>query len=174
MLLFPVVHSTTVDVSWNCDEEELSEEERKELVYCVELKKVTGGERGWKEVYRGKDKKCSVSGLEKDTEYNVRVKCVIGEFQGMRSDATVFRTKSIQVRIDSTILSKEANKKVFEEKLYEWCGTGNFELLYRGPRDDFDASDFHRLCDNKGKIPSLSRTQVDMCWRLCFNSFGRL
>ena len=38
----------------------------------------------------------------------------------------------------------------------------------------FGASDFHRLCDNKGKIPSLSRTQVDMCWRLCFNSFGRL
>ena len=40
---------------------------------------------------------------------------------------------------------------MFEEKLYEWCGTDNFELLYRGTRDGFGADDFHRLCDNKGK-----------------------
>ena len=61
-----------------------------------------------KEVYRGKDKKCSVSGLEKNTEYNVRVKCVVGELQGMWSDVATFKTKNIV--IDSVILSKEVNK----------------------------------------------------------------
>ena len=40
---------------------------------------------------------------------------------------------------------------LFEEKLSEWCGTEDFELLYRGSRDCFGASGFHRLCDNKGK-----------------------
>ena len=95
--MFPVVHNTTVDVSWNCNEEGLSKEERKELVYCVEVKKTTGGERGWKEVYRGEDKKCSVSGLEKGTEYYVRVRCVIGEEKGMWSDVAAFRTKIAQI-----------------------------------------------------------------------------
>ena len=73
----------TVDISWNCEEDEPREEERKELVYCVEVKKATEGEGVLKEIYRGKDKKCSVSGLEKNTEYNVCVKCVVGELQGV-------------------------------------------------------------------------------------------
>ena len=150
-VVFPAVHNTSVDVSWSCDEEELCEDEMKGLVYCVEVKKAVENESGWKEAYRGKDKKCSVSELEKNTEYNVRAMCAIGELQGMWSDAATFRTKNIEVNIDSAILSAEANRVVFENKLSEWCGTENFELLYRGTRNGFGASNFHRLCDNKGK-----------------------
>ena len=40
---------------------------------------------------------------------------------------------------------------MFEEKLSEWCGTEDFDLLYRGSHDGFGTSDFHRQCDNKGK-----------------------
>ena len=148
-VVFPAVCCASANVSWSCNEKELSETDKKELVYCVKVKKVSENEEGWKEVYRGKDKKCSVCGLEKNTEYNVRVKCVIGELQGVWSDITTFRTKNII--IDSNILSREVNKKVLEEKLCEWCGTKNFELIYRGSRDGFGANDFHRLCDNKGK-----------------------
>ena len=137
------------DASWFCEEEELCEEDKRELAYCVEVKKATESEGGWKEVYRGKDKKCSVSGLEKNTEYNVRVRCVVGELQGMWSDVANFRTKNLMV--DSAILSNETNCEAFDKKLSEWCGTKNFELLYRGSRDGFSVSNFHRLCDNKGK-----------------------
>ena len=148
-VVFPAVYCTSVDVSWSCEDEELDEDYKKNLVYRVEVKKATESGGGWKEAYRGKDKKCTVSGLEKNTEYNARVKCVIGELQGMWSDVANFKTKNLT--IDSAILSKEANFDVFEEKLCEWCGTKNFELLYRGTRDGFGADDFHRLCDNKGK-----------------------
>ena len=110
-----------------------------------------------KEVYRGKNKKCSVNGLEKNTEYNVRVKCVVGELQGMWSSVTKFKTKNFQVRINSAIFSSEANKEAFEEKLSEWSGIENFELLYRGSGDGFGVSNFHRLCDNKGKTLILVR-----------------
>ena len=149
-VVFPTVHNTSVDVSWNCDgEEELNEEDKKELVYCVEVKKASISEGGWKEVYRGKDKKCTMSGLEKNTEYNVRVECVVGELHGVWSDAVTFKTKNLS--IDSDILSSETNKKVFEEKLSEWCGTENFELLYKGSHDGFNVNKFHEKCDNKGK-----------------------
>ena len=159
-VVFPTILNTSADISWSCDdEEELNEENKKELVYCVEMEKTAENESGWKEVYRGKEKKCSVSGLEKNTEYNVRVKCTVGELHGMWSDVVTFKTKNLtldlQVRIDSAILSAEVNKEAFEEKLSEWCGTKNFELLYRGSRDGFGASDFHRLCDNKGKTLTL-------------------
>ena len=45
-VVFPVVHSRSVDVSWSCDEEELDGEEKKELVYCVEVKKAVESECG--------------------------------------------------------------------------------------------------------------------------------
>ena len=147
---FPAVLNTSVDVSWSCDE--LCKEDRERLVYCVEAKKATeNGERGWKEVYRGKDKKCSMNELEKNTEYNVRARCVVGELQGIWSGVANFKTKNVQVKIDSAILSAEANGKAFKEILREWCRKADFELLYRGSRDGFKSSDFHKMCDNKGK-----------------------
>ena len=60
-VVFPITHSRSADVSWNCDEEELCEEDKKKVAYSVEVKKITENEDGWKEVYRGKEKKCSVS-----------------------------------------------------------------------------------------------------------------
>ena len=66
------------------------------MTYRVEVKKATESEEGWKEVYRGKGKKCSVSGLEKNTEYNVHVRCVVGEVQGMWSDVANFKTKNFE------------------------------------------------------------------------------
>ena len=62
-------------------------------------------------MYRGKDEKCSFVGLEKDTEYNVRVRCIVGELRGEWSDNAGFRTKNLTT--DSDILSKEENGYVF-------------------------------------------------------------
>ena len=56
-----------------------------------------------------KDKKCSVNGLEKDTEHNIHGKCVIvGKLQGMWNNVTTLKTKNINIYL--TILSKEAEK----------------------------------------------------------------
>ena len=87
--------------------------------------------------------------LDKDNEYNMRVKCVIGELHGGWSDVVSVRTKKIA--IDSSILSQERDKETFKDKLSEWCKTSDFELLYRGTRDGFGSSDFHGTCDNRGK-----------------------
>ena len=49
--------------------------------------------------------------------------------------------------ISSSLLTPE-----FSKKLLEWLppGKNNVSLLYQGSRDGFEASDFHRCCDNKG------------------------
>ena len=146
------ITNKSVEIRWRCDStEEMSEADNKCLMYRVEARKFK--DIGWKEVYRGKDKKCSVSGLEKNTKYNVCVKCVVGRLQGMWSDVVTFKTKKIY--LGSAILSNEPDKEKYEEKLSEWCGTDDFELLYRGTRDGFDGKNFNRLCNNKGKTLAL-------------------
>lgn len=148
---FPVVLSREFNISWDCDLSNMSEGDKDKIKYNVELKKTSEDEEDWKEIYSGKDKKCNAKGLVKDTEYNVRIKCVIGDLQGEWSDTVNVKTKNYEVNIDSSILSQESNKELFGNKLSEWCKTTNFELLYRGTRDGFGANDFHRTCDNKGK-----------------------
>ena len=149
-ITFPSVRSRGIDISWDCDLSRMSEEDKK-VTYVVEVKKGVEEERGWREVYSGVENKCSASGLDKDSEYNVRVKCVIGGLQGGWSDAVGVKTKNFDLKADSSILSKERDKEIFKDKLSEWCGTSEFKLLYRGTRDGFGVSDFHRTCDNKGK-----------------------
>ena len=150
-ITFSSVLNREIEISWVCDLNRMSEEDQRKVKYAVEAKKGVDEERGWKEVYSGSGNKCSASGLDRDTEYNVRVKCVIGELQGGWSDVAKVKTKNIIVNINSSILSQERSKEAFKEKLSEWWGTGDFELLYRGTRDGFGESDLHRTCDNKGK-----------------------
>ena len=148
-IIFPSILTREMEISWDCYLR-MSEEDKK--VECVvEMKKRGASKRKWKEVYSGADNKCSVSRLDKDTEYNVRVKCVIGELQGGWSDVANVKTKKVIISIDSGILVNERKGDVLEDKLFEWCGTNEFELLYRGTKDGFGANDFHRACDNKGK-----------------------
>lgn len=150
---FPSISGKRFDVSWDCDENEFSEEEEEnaKIKYIIEVKKLSEEEKEWKEVHSGTEKKCTVNGLEKDTEYNVRVKCIIGGLQGVWSNVVNVRTKNYGNKMESSILSKETNKSMFIGKLSEWCKTTDFELLYRGSRDGFGANRFHDECDGQGK-----------------------
>lgn len=141
---FPSVLGKSLDISWSCDGDDLSEEDKASSKYVVEMKKKFGEE--WKEVYSGKEKSCTVVGLERMTEYSFRVRCDVGDLCGGWSIVVSTRTD----KTDSSILSQEENKEVFSECLNKWCGSRDFELLYRGSRDGFGASDFHRSCDNQG------------------------
>ena len=102
----PSISSRGMEISWECDLSKLNEEDKRKVKYVVEVKKGTE-ERGWKEVYSGTENKCSASGLDKDTDYNVRVKCVIGDLHGGWSDAVNVRTKKVvDLANDSNILSQ--------------------------------------------------------------------
>lgn len=148
---FPTVTCRKIEMSWNVNKDMLESEDAKDLKYTVEMKKSCGDneEEEWKEVYSGEDSGCVVDDLEMDTEYNVRVKSAVRDFNGMWSNVACVRTKKLFV--DSLCLSQEFGKEQFYQKLSEWCGTYNFELLYRGSRDGFGASTFHKRCDHQGK-----------------------
>ena len=168
-IMFPVVSIDSASVSWDVVGYNYSGSgSGDETKYCVEMQRAAEnndrkeGEEcvdEWKEVYAGADKKCVINGLETDTTYNIRVKCIVGKLQGEWSSIVSVKTK--KVSIDSAILSGEANKEVFEDTLSEWCGTKVFGLIYRGTRDGFSGSNFHKACDKKGKTLVLVKSNTN-------------
>lgn len=143
---FPVVMSKRVEIAWDYNEASIERDDKEELKYVVEVKKAGSDE--WNEVYSGNVQRCNVRELDVGTVYDARVKCIIKGLQGEWSDVSRFRTRTLN--IDSEILSQEENKAEMLEKLSEWSKMSDFDLLYRGTRDEFISSSFHRLCDDKG------------------------
>ena len=47
----------------------------------------------------------------------------------------------------------------FLNKIYEWTGGKNMQLLYRGSRDGMSADAFHNRCNNKGPTISLFKNE---------------
>ena len=101
-------------------EDEEENEDGNDTRYCVEMRKSDDRDE-WKEVYSGRDKWCNVNGLCVGTEYDVRVKCVVGELMGGWSSVVNVRTRD-RIKINSMILLQEKNKDYFVEKV--WSDSG--------------------------------------------------
>ena len=61
---------------------------------------------------------------------------------------------------ESVIISSDSQ---YQEVMTSWLQddgirVNNWKLIYRGTRDGFEASNFHRLCDNKGATISVIKT----------------
>ena len=54
-------------------------------------------------------------------------------------------------KINSIILGESKREDEFLKLLFEWTGSKNMELLYRGTRDGMSSKNFHDKCDNQGK-----------------------
>ena len=151
-LVLSNVASRRFALAWDCDESEMSEEDKEALSYVVEVKK--SSDDAWKEAYSGKGRKCVLDNVDVDTDYDVHVKCMIGDTDGMWSDVAHVKTAG-SVVMDSLILKAETNEKVLKDKLGEWCKGIDFELLYRGSIDGFGATHFHELCNDEGRTLTL-------------------
>ena len=146
---FTAVNNDSVDIAWSItDTADNTKIRGDSMSFVVEIQK---GDEDWVEKYSGTDQKCTATGLDAATEYGVRVKCVVGTQCGEWADPVTVRTKKVDARIDSVILSEEPNQEIFDEKIIEWCGTNEFELLYRGSRDGFDGKSFHKHCNKRGR-----------------------
>ena len=93
------------DIAWECDLSKISREIKggssSDVRYVVEIKKKNEDEEGaWKEVYSGKDTKCTAKNLavDTDTEYGVRVKCVVNGLESAWSGAATMKTRKVSVR----------------------------------------------------------------------------
>ena len=52
--------------------------------------------------------------------------------------------------VDSIILKESKKENEFLQKIYDWCGYKDIDLIYRGARDGSTSDIFHTKCDNQG------------------------
>ena len=62
-------------------------------------------------------------------------------------------------KFDSIILNESKRCDEFINKLLEWTGGKNMELLYRGTRDGMSGDAFHNKCNNKGPTISIIKNE---------------
>ena len=63
------------------------------------------------------------------------------------------------MKFDIILLNESKRCDEFLNKIYEWTGGKNMELLYRGTRDGMSGEAFHNKCNNKGPTICLFKNE---------------
>ena len=139
-------------ISWNINDINLINIDKNKIKYKVEMREEKGK---FKQVYEGKENKCKIENLNKNTNYEFHICSTHEDLLNPWTEIKQVKTSDYYYNIDSAILNGEKRKNEFIHKIhkiyYDWCGYGNMELLYRGSRDGMNADSFHAKYDDKDK-----------------------
>ena len=97
----------------------------------------------------------NINKLESNTNYEIRLCTIYNNINSNYSDIIKFKTN----KFDSILLNETNKCNECLNKIYEWTGGKNMELLYRGTRDGMSVDVFHNKCNNKGPTISLFKNE---------------
>ena len=137
-------------ISWNIDDINLLNIDKNKIKYKVELKEEN---EQFKSIYEGSNKYCIVDKLKSNTNYEIRI-CSM--YEDINSNWSEIKKNKTQ---ESILLNETKRCDEFLQKIFEWTGGKNMELLYRGTRDGMSAQEFHNRCNNKGPTISLFKNE---------------
>ena len=140
------------NVSWKIDDLNILNIDKNKIKYRIEIRKEN---KQFKSIYEDKNMNYNITKLESNTNYELRICTIYDNTISNYSDSVKFKTN----KFDSILLNES---KKFDEclnKIYEWTGGKNMELLYRGTRDGMSADTFHKKCNNKGPTISLFKNE---------------
>ena len=145
----PKINETKIDglnninVSWDIEKFNNININKEEIKYIVEIRKEN--DKFYK-VYEGKNKNCLINNLLLNTNYELRISSSFNNnLKGGWSKIHNIKTKDV----DSNILKESKRENELFQKIMEWTGYKDMELLYRGTRDGSTGKDFHSKCNNK-------------------------
>ena len=149
---FKEIWSNSFKVFWNLEDINLLNIDKNEIKYNIEIRKEN---ENFKNIYEDNNNNYLVNNLENNTNYEIRI-CTI--YKGGRSNWS--EIKKIKTKKGDSLILKEVEKgNEYLEKLYEWTGYKNMELIYRGTRDGSGADIFHKKCDNQGPTICLCKNE---------------
>ena len=134
-------------ISWKIDDLNILDIDKNKIKYKVEIRKEN---EEFKQICESNDLNCNIDKLIPDTNYEIRICTVYNNINSKWSEI-----KKIKTNFDSIILNETKRCGEFLNKIYEWTGGKNMELLYRGTKDGMSADSFHNKCDNKGPTINL-------------------
>ena len=139
------IGKNSVKVFWTIDDINKNNFKKDELNYKIGIRKDNTNDN-FTEIYVKKNLNFLINNLKENTNYELRICSIYNDIVGNWSES--FKIKTLI--IDSLILNETERRDEFLNKLYEWTGYKNMELLHRGTRDGSGSNVFHNKCDNQG------------------------
>ena len=145
------INLKSLKISWDLNEIDeikmINNNEDKKFKYKIEIRKENDNDQiKFIKEYETTDNNYIIQNLNKNTNYEIRICCVYNNLISQWSQIKKVKT----LNIDSIILRESKMENYFLQKIYEWSGYKDMELIYRGTRDGSDSNTFHNICDNKG------------------------
>ena len=143
---FNNVSTNSFNISWKLDDINLLNINKNEIKYRIEIRKENKKEK-FKIIYEDKNNNYLVNNLDKNTNYEIRLCSIYNDI--ISNYIQIYKIKTNNF-LDSIILNENERGNEYLNKLYEWTGYKEMELIYRGTRDGSGSNIFHNKCDNKG------------------------
>ena len=140
------------NISWKMDDINLLNIDKNKIKYRIEIRKEN---EQFKSIYEDKNMNYNITKLESNTNYELRICTIYDNTISNYSDIIKFKTN----KFDSILLNETKKCDECLNKIYEWTGGKNMELLYRGTRDGMSGEAFHNKCNNKGPTISLFKNE---------------
>ena len=139
-------------LSWKIDDINILNLDKNRLKYNIEIRKEN---EQFQSIYETNNMNYNINNLESNTNYEIRLCTIYDKVNSEYSDIIKIKTKSV----DSILLDETKKRDECLNKIYEWTGGKNMELLYRGTRDGMSANAFRNRCNNKGPTISLFKNE---------------
>ena len=149
---FKDIGSKSINVLWKIDDTNLLNIDKNEIKYHIEIRKE---KEELSKIYETKENNYTINNLEINTNYEIKICSIYKDIISNWTEIHKVKTG----KIDSFILNKLEKGNEFIDKLIEWTGYKNMELLYRGTRDGSGSNIFHNKCDNKGPTICLCKNE---------------
>ena len=147
---FKEITTNSFKLFWDIDIDKID----KEIKFKVEIRKENKNDK-FIQVYEGNKKNCIIRNLNKNTKYEIRI-CSF--YNNITSNWT--KTQKVQTsNFESIILQESQRENEFLNKILEWTGYKDMELIYRGTRDGMQSNVFHNKCDNQGPTICLFKNE---------------
>ena len=144
------VKSDNFKVCWKIDDINIVDLDNSKIKFRVEIRKENENEK-FNKVYEDYHNYCFIDNLNSETNYEIRICCIYNSLISPWSQIQKIKKKIFyDFNCDSIILKESNRKNEFLEKIFDWCGYGKMELIYRGSRDGSSSKVFHTKCDNQG------------------------
>ena len=150
---FKDINSSNFAITWKIDDVNILNIDNKKIKFKVEIKEENKND-DFKKVYEGNNTNCFIDKLNQYTNYEIRI-CSLYNDNNKIINSLWSEIKKIKTTYESIILMESNRYDEFLNKIYEWSGGKNIELLYRGTRDGMSADTFHNKCNNKGPTITL-------------------
>ena len=138
------------NISWKIDDINILNIDKNKIKYKIEIRKEN---EQFNSIYENNNMNYNINKLESNTNYEIRICTIYNNIISNYSDIIKFKT------FDSILLGETKKGDECLNKIYEWTGGKNMELLYRGSRDGMSGEAFHNKCNNKGPTISLFKNE---------------